>query len=62
MQPSINKISGSTYARWVLLLLIAITDIWAVKNPGFSFIIFLAPLIFVLLHSFKLFGKKHTFV
>ena len=62
MKSSLNKLSRSTYIRWIILFFIAVTDIWALKNPGLSFIVFLAPLIFVLLHSFKLFGKKHTFM
>ena len=62
MKSSLNKLSRSTYIRWIILFFIAATNIWALKNPGLSFIVFLAPLIFVLLHSFKLFGKKHTFM
>jgi putative membrane protein len=62
MKSSLNKLPRSSYLRWIILFFIAVTDIWALKNPGLSFIVFLAPLIFVLLHSFKLFGKKHTFM
>lgn len=48
--------------RWILLGIIALTNIYIVKNPGLSFVIFLLPFIFALLHSLSFFGKKHTLV
>jgi len=62
MATSLQNLSASTWVRWALLALIAVTDIWAVTAPGLSFLVFLAPFIFVLLHSFKLFGRRHTLV
>jgi len=48
--------------RWVLLALIAITNIYIVTNPGVAFLVFLMPISFALLHGFSYFGKKHTLV
>ena len=58
----LNKITTSTYIRWVLLLVIAVTDIYVVKNPTLQVLIFFLPPIFALLHSFNYFGKKNTLV
>lgn len=51
-----------TLICWVILIIIAITNIYIVKNPGLSFVIFLLPFTFALLHSFMFFGKKHTLI
>lgn len=48
--------------RWGILITILITNIWVIHNPALSFIIFLLPPLWALLHSFENFGKKHTFV
>lgn len=48
--------------RWAILLTILVTNIWTVHNPALAFVIFLLPAAFALLHSFALFGKKHTAV
>jgi putative membrane protein len=46
--------------RWAILIAILITNIWVVHNPALSFLIFLAPAVWALLHSFENFGRKHT--
>lgn len=51
-----------TKVRWAMLLAIAATNIWVVHNPAIAFVIFLLPAAFALLHSFALFGKRHTAV
>jgi len=48
--------------RWSMLIAIALTGIWTVHNPALAFIVFLLPPVWALLHSFELFGKKHTAV
>lgn len=48
--------------RWAILVAILLTNIWTVHNPALSFLIFLMPPIWALLHSIELFGKKHTAV
>jgi putative membrane protein len=48
--------------RWVILIAILLTNIWAVHNPALSFLVFLMPPVWALLHSLELFGKKHTAV
>lgn len=52
----------ATTIRWILLIAIALTDVFTVTNPSLSFIIFLLPITFAALHSGMLFGKKHTLV
>jgi putative membrane protein len=51
-----------TKVRWGILAAIAVTDVFVVKNSALSFVVFLLPIVFVTLHSCKLFGKKHTAV
>lgn len=48
--------------RWAILIAILLTNIWAVHNPALSFLVFLMPPVWALLHSLELFGKKHTAV
>jgi putative membrane protein len=48
--------------RWAILIVILLTNIWAVHNPALSFLVFLMPPVWALLHSLELFGKKHTAV
>lgn len=48
--------------RWAILIAILVTNIWVVHNPTLSFIVFLLPPVWALLHSFEMFGKKHTAV
>jgi len=48
--------------RWAILIAILLTNIWVVHNPALSFLIFLLPPVWALLHSLELFGKKHTAV
>ena len=58
----IKKYSKLDILRWVILLAIAITDIYFVKNPLLSFIIFLLPVTFAALHSGNYFGWVNTVV
>lgn len=51
-----------TKVRWAILIAILLTNIWVVHNPGLSFLVFLLPPVWALLHSLELFGKKHTAV
>lgn len=51
-----------TQIRWLILILIAITGVFVVHNPTLSFLVFLLPITWALLHSFALFGKRHTLV
>lgn len=48
--------------RWAMLIAILLAGIWHVDNSALAFIIFLLPPLWALLHSFELFGKKHTAV
>lgn len=48
--------------RWAMLIAILLSGIWTVHNPGLGFLVFLLPPLWALLHSFELFGKKHTLV
>lgn len=48
--------------RRTILALIAVTDVYALHNSALLFLVFLLPTIFVLMHSFELFGRKHTLV
>lgn len=59
------KLSSSDHlakVRWAMLLAIAVSGIWTVHNPALAFLVFLLPPAWALLHSLKLFGKKHTIV
>src|SRR6218665_3944232 len=62
MKKSHKSSKATSVACWVILAIVAITNIYIVKNPGLSTIIFFLPFVFALLHSFMFFGKKHTFV
>jgi len=60
-----EKVTNSvhrTKIRWAILIAIAISSIWVTHNPALSFIIFLLPPLWALLHSLELYGKKHTLV
>lgn len=55
-----KKYSKLDIARWLILIIIAVTDIYFVKNPLLSFLIFLLPVTFAVLHSGNYFGWLNT--
>lgn len=57
-----KKYSKLDILRWVILIIIAITNIYIVKNPVLSLLIFLLPITFVFLHSGNYFGWVHTLI
>lgn len=57
-----KKYSKLDILRWVILIIIAITDIYFVKNPLLSFLIFLLPITFAFLHSGNYFGWVNTLI
>lgn len=62
MKQKLFSLSESSKLRWLLLAAIAVTNIYAVTNPGLGLIVFLLPITFALLHSLVMFGRRHTIV
>lgn len=48
--------------RWALLIIIALTNIYVVKNPLLGLLIFFMPVTFAFLHSKSYFGLRNTLI
>ncbi len=55
----LKKISRLDILRWTILIVIAVTNVYLIKNPLLSLVIFLLPITFVFLHGGKYFGWVH---
>ncbi len=62
MKKKLAHYQKTAWVRWLILIIIGITNIYIVTSPAAAFIVFLLPITFALLHSFIMFGKKNTLV
>ncbi len=57
-----KQLDRGALVRWTLLIIIALTNIYVVKNPMLGLLIFFMPVTFAFLHSKKYFGLRNTLI
>lgn len=57
-----QKPDKGTVARWVILAIIAITNMWIVHSPPLALIIFFLPVTWAFLHGRRYFGLRNILV
>lgn len=57
-----QNLDKSTLARWVILVIIAVTNIFIVKQPLLSLIIFFLPVTWAFLHGRSFFGLRNILI
>lgn len=56
------SLDRGTLARWVILVIIAVTNIWIVRDPMLALIIFFLPVTWAFLHGRKYFGQRNMLI